>query len=251
MAIKLNGWYRAAAIILGLAGLGSGGVAVFVTHLEAGPVALLAVGFLLLIIGMGGHMPSRLKVGDNEAAWEVEREAVEVFVERVSGEASVERRPEVIEALGELAEGAPRLAAVGMSGIAYEQLVRHTIMEAFKDDRIEDLDREPIRFITQSKPDMGFDGIVVGPNGRMIAIEVMYTTRSVSKASIEHMRQQIFHYENEPQRFSAVLLVTRSSLTISAQIALHEHPEIRVITFAGPQDKEALIGTVRALIYPS
>ncbi len=64
---------------LGLIGLGAGGVAVFVTHLEAGPVALLVVGFLFLLIGMSGRMPSRLKIGDNEAAWE---EAVQVFVER-------------------------------------------------------------------------------------------------------------------------------------------------------------------------
>ena len=57
------------AVALGVAGLGAGGVAVFVTKLEAGPVALLAVGFLFIVVGMSGRLPNRLKIGESEAAW--------------------------------------------------------------------------------------------------------------------------------------------------------------------------------------
>jgi hypothetical protein len=67
LALKINPRARASAIGLGLIGLGAGGAAVFITHLEAGPMALLAAGFLFMIIGMSGRMPSRLKVGGNEA----------------------------------------------------------------------------------------------------------------------------------------------------------------------------------------
>lgn len=83
-ALKVNPWSRASAIVLGLIGLAAGDAAVFITHLEAGPVALLAVGLLLLLIGMGRRMPNRLKIGDNEAAWD----AVEDFVERVADDVS-------------------------------------------------------------------------------------------------------------------------------------------------------------------
>lgn len=58
---------------MGVAGLGAGGVAVFVTKLEAGPVALLAVGFLFLVVGMSGRLPNRLKIGESEAAWDTEK----------------------------------------------------------------------------------------------------------------------------------------------------------------------------------
>src|SRR6266566_2872095 len=96
--------------VLGIAALGAGGAAVFITHLEAGPVALLVVGLILLLVGMSGRMPTRLKVGENEAAWEIEREAVQVFVERVAEDVSVENKPELLDALGDLAEGAPDVA---------------------------------------------------------------------------------------------------------------------------------------------
>src|ERR1700678_3802418 len=82
LAMTINRWWRACLVALGLVGLGSGGVAVFVIHLEEGPVPLLPGGLILLIIGVGGRLPSRLKVGENEAAWE----AVEGFVSRVADE---------------------------------------------------------------------------------------------------------------------------------------------------------------------
>src|SRR5262245_44120960 len=93
---------RIGATIIGLAGLGSGAVAVFVTHLEAGPVGLLAAGFLLLVIGMSGRLPSRLKLGDNEAEWQEEREAFAEFVERVAVDSTDNNRADLISALDKL-----------------------------------------------------------------------------------------------------------------------------------------------------
>jgi hypothetical protein len=75
-AVQLTRPMRWAALALGLAGLGAGGAAVFITHLEAGPVALLAAGLVLALIGLGGVMPTRLKIGDNEAEWMQERAMV-------------------------------------------------------------------------------------------------------------------------------------------------------------------------------
>jgi hypothetical protein len=68
VTMPINIWWRGCLGALGLAGLGCGGVAVFTTQLEAGPVALLAVGLVLLLIGVGGRLPNRLKVGETEAA---------------------------------------------------------------------------------------------------------------------------------------------------------------------------------------
>jgi tetratricopeptide (TPR) repeat protein len=70
-AVTLSRWWRAVAVALGAGGLGAGGVAVFVTKLEAGPVALLVVGFLFIIIGMSGKLPNRLKIGEAEAEWQI------------------------------------------------------------------------------------------------------------------------------------------------------------------------------------
>jgi hypothetical protein len=88
-AIKISRWARAAAGLLGLAGVGAGGTAVFVTDVEAGPVALIAAGVLFLLIGLSGVLPTRLKVGDNEAEWnqEVLTDVVEALVESADASA--------------------------------------------------------------------------------------------------------------------------------------------------------------------
>lgn len=57
---------RLGAAVLGLAGLASGAVAVFVSHTEAGPVALLVAGLLCIIIALGGRIPARIKAGEYE-----------------------------------------------------------------------------------------------------------------------------------------------------------------------------------------
>src|ERR1700730_17124592 len=102
-AITLKRFGRVTAFALGFSGLGAGGGAVFVTHLEAGPIGLLAVGLVFMIIGLSGTLPTRLKFGDNEASWEIEKQAVETFVERVAETTPVANRREFLGALTDLA----------------------------------------------------------------------------------------------------------------------------------------------------
>ena len=54
---------RAFAIGVGLAALAAGGVAIYTTSVEAGPVALLVVGVILLFTGLVGLIPSKLSGG--------------------------------------------------------------------------------------------------------------------------------------------------------------------------------------------
>jgi hypothetical protein len=52
---------RLAASVLCPAGMGAGGLVTFEANLEAPPVALLAAGFLLVLIALSGRLPSRLQ----------------------------------------------------------------------------------------------------------------------------------------------------------------------------------------------
>jgi hypothetical protein len=78
--IEVQTWARCLAGILGLAGLYAGIVATFTRDVEAGPVALIAMGSLFLIIALSGVLPTRIKIGHNEAAWERE---IDDSVERI------------------------------------------------------------------------------------------------------------------------------------------------------------------------
>lgn len=166
---------------LGLAALGSGGVAVFVTHLEAGPVALLAVGLVLLLIGAGGRLPSRLKVGENEAAWEG---AVEEFVSRVAKEVPSEQAPELVEALNELAEVAPAAAVAGLGAVTERFTYRPLVMEML-DEAVQEIDRSqlngsakgpvPLEFSPAGTGDFSkgrYDAVISASNGARLLVKI-------------------------------------------------------------------------------
>jgi hypothetical protein len=249
VAVKISVWNRAALDVLGLAGLGAGGAAVFITHLEAGPVALLVVGLILLLVGMSGRMPTRLKVGENEAAWEVEREAVQVFVERVADDVTVESEPELLNALGELAEGAPQAAAAGVTAVAYEHQIREEIRRALDELQISMPDGQPIKFSTQVTADkQRVDAILEGPTGRLVAVETKFSAKNLSTVWLDIMQQKLVDQARAWRGPGVMLLITRTQLTQSAEQRLKEYPEIHHVTFAGPQDRTALVDVLRKVM---
>ena len=136
-AIGVETWARWAAGVLGLIGLGAGGTAVFVTDLEAGPVALIVVGALLLFIGLAGVMPTRLKIGDNEAEWlreigesveRIEEKAPELSAILDSGGASLEN---ILS--GRAVEAEPTLAQAGAKVGSLVEEVRFVSARAGQD----------------------------------------------------------------------------------------------------------------------
>jgi hypothetical protein len=130
--IRLGKPSRWSAFVLGLAGLGAGSVAVFVTHLEAGPVALLLVGLVLALIGLGGVLPTRIKIGENEAEFQhVIGDALQTLVET----ARPESKEEVAEVIDRVAEVAPDTASSALSTIAYERLVERMLSRVASDIR--------------------------------------------------------------------------------------------------------------------
>lgn len=242
---KLSMLSRITALALGIAGLALGALAVFVTHLEAGPVALLAVGLIFMIVGLAGILPTRLKVGDNEAAWEIEREAVQVFVERVAEEAPVERQPDLLDALGELAEDAPQVAAVGISAMAYERQLREEINQAIEQIQTVRGDGKPIKFTTQITADrQRTDAILEGPTGRLVAIEVKISGKNLSSAWFDILHQKIISQSRAWRGPGVMLLITRDQLSPAAQNRLSEYPEIHHVIFGGPRDRAALLNAL-------
>jgi hypothetical protein len=244
-SVKISGWNRAALDVLGVAALGAGGAAVFITHLEAGPVALLVVGLILLLVGMSGRMPTRLKVGENEAAWEIEREAVQVFVERVAEDVTVENQPELLDALGELAEAAPEAATPGVTAIAYEHRIREELTRAVQELQASLPDDQPIQFMTQLSADQQrVDAVIEAPNGRLIAVESKFSTKSLSPVWLDLMREMV----SSSQGLRKMLLITRTPLSDSLQERLKQYPEIRHVVFGGPHDREALQQALREVM---
>jgi hypothetical protein len=237
---KLSMPGRVTAFALGAASLGAGAVAVFVTHLEAGPVALLAIGLIFMIVGLAGTLPTRLKVGDNEAAWEIERQAVETFVERVAEDVvPVVNQREFLGALDDLAEDAPRFAAPLYSALAYERIVKSML-----EDAVRTLDEDvklpsPALEWQPRGSDVKMDAVVSTADGRTLIIELKTSQRT----SARNILGQLQVYRDRMPGLSGGLLISRYHVRGSDLLA--QEPYTYYVVVAGREDQNELTRVMR------
>lgn len=202
---------------LGLVGLGSGGLAVFVTRLEAGPVALLAVGLVLLLIGVGGRLPNRLKVGENEAAWE----AVEGFISRVADEVPIEQTPQLVEALNRLAAAAPSVAAAGLGAVTermtYERMIRDMLSEAVRDvNRSEGAEQlGGLSLVLEYQTEFGtkVDAAVMSGRGDCLAIEIKYSYGKMSLMEMTYLVRKAAMVPSESHALQILLISNQEPIS--------------------------------------
>lgn len=240
VGIKLSHPARMAAFVLGLAGLGAGGVAVFKTHLEAGPVGLLAVGLIFMIVGLSGTLPTRLKVGDNEAAWEMERQAVETFVERVAEDVPVANRREFLGALDDLAEDAPRFATPLYSALAYERLVMSMLEDAISTlNEDVNLLSPTMQWQPREAPDVKMDAVVSTADGRTLIVELKASQRVWARDVL----RQLERYRSRMPGLSGALLV--SKYPVKGGDLLTREPYTYYVVVAGREDQSELTRVMR------
>lgn len=240
VAIKLGHPARIAAYLLGLAGLGAGGAAVFMTHLEVGPVGLLTVGLVFMIIGLSGTLPTRLKVGDNEAAWEIERQAVEMFVERVAEDVvPVVNQREFLGALNDLAEDAPRFAAPLYSALAYERIVMSMLEDAVK-TLGEDVNvPSPVLEWQPRRSNVKMDAVISSTDGRTLIVELKASHRAFGRDVL----RQLQVYRDRMPGLSGGLLISR--YPIRGSDLLIQEPYTYYIVVAGREDQNELTRVIR------
>ena len=238
---KLSTPSRVTAYALGVAGLGAGGVAVFITHVEAGPVALLAVGLIFMIIALSGRLPTRLKIGENEAEWqEVAGEVIETAVEASPPSA----RAQLATQLGELAEVAPRAAAPALSGLVYEQSIRQTIEEAV--NKIPAIERL-LTWVTLEEVGE-FDFAIQATGNRFILVEVKASPR-LSMSQVATITENArFYSEAYPDRKTGLLLLSRYPLSAGVRAMFMQVPFAACVVVRGREDENALIEAINGML---
>jgi hypothetical protein len=236
-ALKINSWYRAVSVVLGLAGLGAGGAAVYLTHLEAGPVALLVVGLLMLLIGMAGQLPSRIRIGDNEAEWR-QAEAGEI-VERIADRTPSDEQQELIADLRDLAKVAPQVASPGLSAVAYQQLVTSMIYDSFVH-----MAGSPEGTVGRASLDGGYD-MQLTTDDRTVAFVIKYTSKRLNLTELA--KAVGVPSPKSPARYVPIVLVTNSELTTGASAWLERDVQgVYVAVVRGSQDRHQLFAAVTA-----
>jgi hypothetical protein len=193
------------------------------------------VGLVFLLIGMSGRMPTRIKVGDNEAAWE----AVQEFVERVADEVSDEARPELLDAIGDLAEAAPRAAAASFRFVLYEALIMMMLRElATRDGQIA---LDPLN------SDRLFDALVVGPE-RRVAIEIKAVSGEVRTETLAAFAGVVGIERTKAAEAITGLFISRTKLTARARNLLGTAPYIYVAVIRGAEDRDKLAMAVKGAL---
>jgi len=183
-------------------------------------------------------MPTRLKIGENEAAWE----GVQDFVERVADETPREAQPALLDALSELAEAAPQLAAAGVGAVTYETQIVDMINGV-----INTLPGGQVKFVfglvenkRTGRPDLHLEA----PN-RTVLVEIRSSTKMLSPDSVEYLFRQINDLGEERPRPVAALLVTRTPLRPDAFDVLRGRHDVYYVHVKGAQDFDRLEKAIR------
>lgn len=240
-ANKLSTPSRVLAYVLGFASLGAGGVAVFITHVEAGPVALLAVGLIFMIVALSGRLPTRLKIGENEAVWqEFAGNVIETAVDASPPSVKVELAPQ----LAVLAEVAPRAAAPALSGLAYEPNVAAAITSAAT--LIPQVEQVSTSVRVE---DVGeFDFIIQATENRFILVEVKTSPRLYTSQAADIIEKAHFYRQTYPDRKTALLLVSRYRVIDAIRALFSRTSNATYIVFRGKEDELKLVGAINNLL---
>ncbi|HUB39988.1 MAG TPA: hypothetical protein VMA72_14145 [Streptosporangiaceae bacterium] len=237
--------YRRGLMALGFAGLGSGGAAVFLTHLEAGPVGLLLVGLVLLVIGVGGRLPDRIKVGDNEIAWD----AIQDFVLKAAERTPADETPDLLADLNDLAKAAPQAASAGISVVAYEQLINRMVYDTFTG--LTDAAPARVGVSGLEGTDRGRD-MVIDFDDRALIVQVKYYSRSdASDRALLDQATDVLTDRSDvhADRSWRSLLIVAPQLTRRMIDVTRRFPaRAFVVIVRGPQDRDYLAQAIRAAL---
>lgn len=223
--------------------MGGGGVAVYTEDVEAGPVALIAVGAVFLLVSLRGEWPDKLKAGDNEAAWT----AAGQILEDVFDEASAETREEIVDRVSQ-PDVPPVISAPVLSAAAYERLVIDILREEVERGRASEY-LSAVRSPNELA-DRGYDdAFQYRDGGKLIIVEIkrgLFRGGTVGARRFSDLLDRWLSMQ-EDTRIDGVLFVTDSlpPAALNTNLGrLHDlAPRLRVVlsVVAGAQDRETLV----------
>jgi hypothetical protein len=242
-AIKLNDGQRWFIGSLGAGGLGGGAVATFTDSAEAGPVAMIAVGAIFLLIGLAGVLPTRLKIGDNEAEfWEEVAEKVSEVIEDLPA-------PVRAEVIASIATSTPEAVAPALRAAAYEAMVINMVEEAVATINTQRATRE--NHVRVERPNRGdrYDVLVIDPLGGSVEIDARSYSKPIGQLTLNTiMRAHLMSDPHVSDSKRRMLIVSRTGLSKAAQQlshGLYGASFIHTVTIEGAQDSSRMLDALQ------
>jgi hypothetical protein len=241
-AIPIPLTQRWIAGVLGVACLGAGATATFIRSVEAGPVALVAGGVLLVLVALAGYMPRRLKWGDNEAEFSID-ELREYAAERID-EAPPQEQDRLVERLMEVD---PPAAVSAQRARSWER----TAM-AMLDDVISVRHDVIATDVAVSNDTIAarFDAVIARADGTRKAVVQANVVRSMMTPDWVDMLHAELVAAVHPLEVQMMLLILNEPPPLVTQKRLLDFADIHVAIVRGRQDTPVLQVAVDRVIGP-
>ncbi|MFD9485643.1 hypothetical protein ACFWBX_16980 [Streptomyces sp. NPDC059991] len=238
-AAPLSRWERLSASVLGLGLSGAGVIAVFVTSNQAGSVALLLVGAVLLLMAVNGSPLTRARYQDYELFMARRRRDVVANMQ----DDSPEEARQALQVLSTLDPGASRDPVVARAS--------NYLLELEVVRRLQRL--HPAAEVSQGPYDQGVDA-VVPMDGSRIGVEVKGGSGSVPFHAAD-LRRIVNQVSSSRTRLGGptidgLLIVTNRALPAQMSRRIRELSEIMptgVVRWLDEQDDQALEAALREL----
>jgi hypothetical protein len=236
-AAPLSRWERLAASLSGSALSGAGATAVFITDNQAGSVALLLVGVVLLVMAINGSPLTRARYQDYELFMTRRRRQIVATI----NEDSPEEARQALQVLSTVDPGASRDPFVAqVSALVLEREVVNRLTSLY-----------PSTVVTGGPGDMGLDAIVPTARGA-VGIQVKAGANSLNGPRLRLMALSAAHARptTSPDGVGALLVVTNQPLPAALPRRLRELRSvlpIAVVRWVDEQDDEALRAHVQQL----
>jgi hypothetical protein len=236
-AAPLSAWERAAASVSGACLSGAGIASVFLTDNQAGSVALLLVGAIILVMAINGAPLIRARYQDYELFMARRRRQVVATIEEDSPEAA----RQALQVLNALDPGASRDPVVAqMSGLVLEREVV---------DRLQRLYPSTVHF--GGLADHGLDALITTDAAR-IGVQVKSGRNPLAGPWLRDIVQRIANLGTAPGvlNVDGVLVVTNMPLAATLPRRIREANLIMpttVVRWTDEQDDQALEAAVREL----
>jgi hypothetical protein len=168
----------------------------------------------------------------------------------VTEDASADQRPEVLSALGTLAESAPEAVAPALNMIAYEALVLRMLARIQYDFRTSSGKNSAFDLVTPvtGQSDARVDALLMSPDGIGTAVEINGQTRSLTRDAFHLIGRRYAGLRGTDRRIKGLLIVTRIDQAPMTRIrSIVGVSSARQITVEGTGDIDKLANAITGL----
>lgn len=222
--------------LAGVAGLLTGGVAVFESGNQAGTVALLAVGSVASLLAVVGKVPLRWVIGGHE--FDMSEDAAQEAADVVTSQLKPAETAELAGRLVQLDSGRRNaMTNAILDHVSFEQAAIGRVMQAIAPKGWAYGSNIPV-------DDRGIDGVILGPNGVSVPVEYKFVR---SKSGLLNTIKRARDLQGRVTYGDLVVIVGGTPVNypeMTTRLAELDSPRIHLVEVDDPEFEKTLVEAI-------